>query len=59
MRVLGKIKPRKTEWVQQEVKAVDMTPFKYAKLTGLLLIAAVLAIFITFADFSSLEPFAQ
>ena len=59
MLIIGEIKPRETEWVQQDVGAVDMTPFKYANLSGLILIATVALIYVTFADFSFLEPFAQ
>jgi len=59
MLIIGEIKPRETEWVQQDVGAVDMTPFRYAKLSGLILIAIVILIYATFADFSSLDPFAQ
>jgi aldose 1-epimerase len=56
MFVIGEIKPRKTEFVQEDVGAVDMTPWKRAKPAGLALIAIVLAIYITFADFSVLAP---
>ncbi len=59
MLVIGELKPRETEWVQQDVGAVDMTPFKYANFIGLLLVAAVVLIYVTFADFSTLEPFAN
>ena len=54
MLVLGEVSPRETEFVQQDVKAVDMTPWKGAKPAGLALIAIVLAIYVTFADFSVL-----
>jgi len=57
MLILGELKPRETEWIQQDVKAVDMTPFRYANLIGLILVAAVLLIYAVFADFSFLEPF--
>jgi SSS family solute:Na+ symporter len=54
MLVIGEVKPRETEFVQEDVGAVDMTPWRYAKPVGLLLILIVLAIYITFADFSVL-----
>ncbi len=54
MLVIGEIAPRATEFQQQDVGAVDMTPWKYARIVGLILIAIVFAIYITFADFSVL-----
>ena len=55
MLVIGEIKPRTTEFVQEDVKAVDMTPWKHAKLTSSVLIATVLVIYIIFADFSTVD----
>lgn len=52
--VIGEIWPRKTEFVQEDVGAVDMTPWKHARGVGLLLIAIVFSIYITLADFSVL-----
>jgi len=52
MLVIGEIRPRKTEFEQQDVGAVDMTPWRMAKPTGILLIVVVLSIYIVFADFS-------
>jgi SSS family solute:Na+ symporter len=54
MLVIGEISPRKTEFVQQDVGAVDMTPWRHARGAGFVLIAIVLAIYIAFADFSVL-----
>ena len=54
MLVIGEIKPRETEFEQEDVKAVDMTPWKHAKLAGIVLIVIVLTIYITLADFSVL-----
>lgn len=54
MLVIGEISPRKTEFVQQDVKAVDMTPWKHAKLAGAILLAMVIIIYVLFADFSVL-----
>ena len=52
MLVIGEIKPRETEFVQEDTGAVDMTPWKHAKIAGVILIAIVLLIYICFADFS-------
>ena len=52
MLIIGEIKPRTSEFVQEDVKAVDMTPRKHAKLVGGILIAVVLLIYVCFADFS-------
>jgi SSS family solute:Na+ symporter len=56
MLVIGEVRPRATEFEQQDVGAVDMTPWRFAKPVGILLILIVFAIYITFADFSVLEP---
>ena len=56
MLVLGELYPRETEFVQEDVKAVDMTPWKHTHKAGLVLIVAVIAIYAVFADFSVLEP---
>lgn len=55
MLVIGEIYPRDTEFEQKDVGAVDMTPWKYARLAGLLLVIAVLTIYALFADFSVLS----
>ena len=59
MLVIGEVWPRETEFVQQDVGAVDMTPWRLAKPAGLLLIGCVLAIYISFASFSVLVPFGK
>ena len=46
--------PRETEFVQEDVGAVDMTPWKHAKKTGAILMVIVVAIYVIFADFSVL-----
>ncbi|MCR9296150.1 MAG: solute:sodium symporter family transporter, partial [bacterium] len=56
MLVIGELAPRETEFIQQDVGAVDMTPWKHARVAGYLLIALIFAIYITFADFSVLTP---
>jgi SSS family solute:Na+ symporter len=56
MLVIGELRPRDTEFVQEDVRAVDMTPWRLAVPTGLLLITIVFTIYIYFADFSVLAP---
>ena len=56
MLVIGELKPRETEFEQEDVGAVDMTPWRFAKPVGLLLILIVFIIYITLADFSVLTP---
>ncbi len=55
MLVIGELYPRETEFVQEDVGAVDMTPWKFAKPAGLILIASVFTIYASFADFSVLK----
>ena len=59
MLVWSEISPRQEEWVQEDAKAVDLTPWKYANKVGLALIIIVLLIYAVFADFSSLTEFGQ
>ncbi len=54
MLIIGKIMPRKEDFVQEDVKAVDINPWKYAKLTGAILIIIVILIYAKYADFSIL-----
>ncbi len=54
MLVLGELRPLPEEWVQQDVKAVDMTPWVHAKRAGLVLAVLVLMIYVFFADISIL-----
>jgi solute:Na+ symporter, SSS family len=56
MLVIGEISPRETEFVQEDVRAVDMTPWRFAMPAGCVLIGIVLTIYITLADFSVLQP---
>ncbi len=55
MLLIGEVRPLEKEWVQQDAKAVDLTPWKHARLTGLILLAVVLAIYALFADFAALR----
>lgn len=54
MLVIGELRPRETEFVQQDAGAVDMTPWRYARPAGLVLIAIVFTIYACLADFSVL-----
>ena len=56
MLVIGEVRPRETEFEQEDVGAVDMTPWRFAKPAGLVLIAIVFTIYLSFADFSVLTP---
>ena len=55
MLAVGKVAPRPEAFVQQDVKAVDMTPWKHARITGGILCIIVLIIYAVFADFSVLK----
>lgn len=52
MAAIGLARPRPEPWVQQDVHAVDMTPWRYLLPASALLCLAVLLIYWTFADFS-------
>ena len=52
--VIGELRPRETEFVQEDSGLVDMTPWPLVKPVGLVLIGIVFTIYIVFADFSVL-----
>ncbi|MEM7782967.1 MAG: solute:sodium symporter family transporter [Planctomycetota bacterium] len=54
MLVYGEVRPTESEFVQEDVGAVDMTPWRLAKPVGLFLILIVFLIYGWFADFSVL-----
>ncbi len=54
MMVMGEISPTEEEFVQENVGAVDMAPWKHARLAGGILVSIVLLIYAIFADFSVL-----
>ena len=54
MLIIGELRPLSEEWEQQDVKAVDMTPWAGARKAGAALLLMVLALYICFADFSVL-----
>lgn len=49
MLVIGKIKPRKEAFVLNYTNQVDITPWKYLKITGIIICIIVLGIYIYFA----------
>ncbi len=55
MLVIGELRPRDTEFEQEDSGAVDMTPWRFAMPVGLVLIAMVFTIYASFADFSVLR----
>jgi SSS family solute:Na+ symporter len=54
MLIIGELRPLEKEFVQEDVKAVDMVPWKHAKLCGGILVVIVILIYVVFADFSVL-----
>ncbi len=52
MLVWAKLSPLEEPWVQKSSGAVDLTPWKPAKIFGLVLVLIVLSIYVKFADFS-------
>lgn len=55
MLAVGEIYPTEKEWTQQDVKAVDLTPWRFARFGGLALVAVVILSYVVFADFSVLR----
>ncbi len=55
MLVVGELKPLRDEWVQEDVKAVDMAPWKHARAISAVLVLLVLTICVVFADLSVLS----
>jgi len=49
MLVIGKIKPRKTPYLQVHTKQVDITPWKYVKPVGVAIIVIVIGVYAYFA----------
>ena len=52
MLAIGAIKPRETPWEQVDAQQVDLTPWPLAKPVGFGLIAVVLVIYLSLADWS-------
>ena len=49
MLVIGKLRPRAEAWKQEDVGAVDLTPWKGAVPAGIVLVILVIAIYLAFA----------
>lgn len=49
MIVVGKIKPRETEYIQKYTKQVDITPWKYAKIVSFISICIMLMVYALFS----------
>ncbi|MDR5901736.1 solute:sodium symporter family transporter [Halomonas icarae] len=49
MLLIGKLRPRDTAWVHEDVKAVDLTPWKGAVPVGIVLVVLVVVIYAAFA----------
>lgn len=49
MLVIGRIAPRSNDWVQEDVGAVDLTPWKGTVPVGIILVVLVIAIYASFA----------
>lgn len=55
MLIIGKVSPRTTDYLPQDAKATDLTPWTGAKYAGAVLLVAVFVIYAMFADFSSID----
>ncbi len=49
---IGVLAPRATAWEQVDAKIIDLTPWKFARPMGALLVVLVLTIYVLLADFS-------
>lgn len=54
MLIMGELRPRPEPFEQQDVGAVDLTPWRYTRLVSALLVLIVLTVYIVFADVSAL-----
>ncbi len=48
MLIIGKLKPRKDDYVQTYTEEVDVTPWKYVKIVGILICLVVLSTYVIF-----------
>lgn len=55
MLIIGKVSPQETDYLPQDAKTTDLTPWAGAKYAGIALLAAVFVIYAMFADFSSID----
>ncbi|OIQ41302.1 MAG: solute:sodium symporter family transporter [Bacteroidetes bacterium MedPE-SWsnd-G1] len=49
MLIIGKLKPRETDFVQQYTEQVDITPWKYVKQVGAIITFIVISVYVYFA----------
>ncbi|GEN28930.1 solute:sodium symporter family transporter [Halovibrio variabilis] len=49
MLIIGKLRPRETDWIQQHSGDVDLTPWKGAVPAGIVLVVLVIVMYISFA----------
>lgn len=49
MLIIGRIKPRETDFVQEYTQQVDIKPWKHVKLAGVIICAIVIGIYVYFA----------
>ena len=49
MLLIGKLKPRATDFILEDSKAVDLTPWKYSKLVSVIVIVCVLLVYLAFS----------
>ncbi|WP_396600592.1 solute:sodium symporter family transporter [Algibacter sp. R77976] len=49
MLIIGKLKPREVDFVQEYTKQVDITPWKYTNQTGILICVIVIGVYVYFA----------
>ena len=49
MLVIGKLKPREEDFVQEYTRQVDITPWKYVKQAGLAICVIVIGVYVYFA----------
>ncbi|MCA9069013.1 MAG: solute:sodium symporter family transporter, partial [Planctomycetaceae bacterium] len=54
MAIWGQVTPLAEPWQQQDSGDVDLTPWKPAKIYGLILVLIVLSLYIKFADLSAI-----
>ncbi|BBI62639.1 hypothetical protein HSBAA_39450 [Vreelandella sulfidaeris] len=49
MLIIGKVRPRETDWIQEHSGDVDLTPWKGAVPAGIVLVVLVIVMYISFA----------
>jgi len=49
MLIIGKIRPRETDYVQEYTGQVDITPWKYVKQAGITICVIVIGVYVYFA----------